>query len=97
MAKAKDVPKTLKFEEALDKLEKIVSKMESGDLSLDQSISLFEEGTQLRKFCEKKLAETEQRVETIIKGKASSQPEKLPTEEFNEHDITGMKNEDIPF
>jgi exonuclease VII small subunit len=58
---------------------------------------MFEEGTRLRRFCEQKLADTEQRIEAIIKEKAASKPEKLPTEEFDEHDIKGMKKEDIPF
>ena len=59
--------KDIKFEEALDRLEKIVEKMEGGGLTLEQAIKLFEEGSALRKFCEEKLRETERRVDQIIK------------------------------
>ena len=45
----------IKFEEALKKLEKIVSDMESGDLSLDDALARYEEGIKLSKLCAKKL------------------------------------------
>jgi exodeoxyribonuclease VII small subunit len=77
--------KEMKFEEALDKLEKTVQKLESGDLTLDQAIKTFEEGTELRKFCEEKLKETERKVEMIIKNKISSDPsKKLPVKDFKD-------------
>lgn len=56
-----------KFEEALQRLEDIVEKLESGGLTLEEAIKAFEEGSRLRKFCEDKLRETERKVEMIIK------------------------------
>lgn len=57
----------LKFEEALEKLEKIVSDMEEGDLGLEQSMARFEQGMRLAKFCSEQLAETEKKVEILLK------------------------------
>ena len=61
--------KELKFEEALEKLEVMVRKMEEGNLSLDDSLVLFEEGMELTQFCEQKLKEAQGRVETILSNK----------------------------
>lgn len=56
-----------KFEDALEKLEDIVRKMESGELSLDESLQAFEEGIRLSRLCSGKLDEAERRVETLLK------------------------------
>jgi len=61
--------KELKFEEALEKLEVMVRKMEEGNLTLDDSLHLFEEGMELTQFCENKLKEAQGRVETILSAK----------------------------
>jgi len=58
-----------KFEDALNKLEKIVSKLEEGDIPLEESLKLFEEGIQLSRFCNQKLDEAEKKVEILLKGK----------------------------
>lgn len=58
-----------RFEEALNKLEKIVSKLENGDISLEESLKLFEEGIRLSRFCNQKLDEVEKRVEILLKNK----------------------------
>ncbi len=58
-----------KFEDALDKLEKIVSKLEEGDLPLEESLKYFEEGIRLSRFCNQKLDEAEKRVEILLKDK----------------------------
>ncbi len=58
-----------KFEDALDKLEKIVSQLEEGNISLEESLKLFEEGIRLSRFCNQKLDEAEKRVEILLKGK----------------------------
>lgn len=62
--------KKLTFESALKNLEEIVTKMEDGDLSLDQSIKKFEEGIDLVKLCEKQLHEAEGKVEKLMKDSA---------------------------
>ena len=56
----------LSFEEALEKLEKIVQDLESGDLSLEESVKSFENGIELSKLCKKKLESAEQRVKKIV-------------------------------
>lgn len=56
-----------KFEEALGKLEDIVKKMESGDMSLEESLKAFEEGIKLARLCSRKLDEAERRVEILLK------------------------------
>jgi len=56
-----------KFEDALTRLEEIVRTMEAGDLSLEDSLKVFEEGIGLVRFCSKKLDEAERRVEILLK------------------------------
>lgn len=57
-----------KFEDALKKLEEIVKEMESGDLTLEESLKSFEEGVRLSRFCAKKLDEAERRIDTLLKN-----------------------------
>ena len=64
MAKKKSSPS---FEEALQKLESLVEKMESGDISLKQSLEWFEEGIRLVKSCRKQMENAEQKVQSLIK------------------------------
>lgn len=59
--------KKLKFEEALARLEEIVHRLEEGNLSLDESLNLFEEGTKLSKVCSKKLNEARGRIEILTR------------------------------
>ncbi|NOX89786.1 MAG: exodeoxyribonuclease VII small subunit [Calditrichaeota bacterium] len=59
--------KKLTFEQALEKLEQIVSRLESGEISLDKSIDAFEEGQQLVQFCLKKLNEAEKKVKKLTR------------------------------
>ncbi len=58
-----------RFEDALSRLEKIVSKLEEGDISLEESLTLFEEGIRLSRFCGQKLDEAEKKVEILLKDK----------------------------
>lgn len=67
------------FEEALAALETIVREMESGQLSLAASMKKFEEGTKLANFCTARLAETEKKVELLLK--VSDQPEWAPIDD----------------
>jgi exodeoxyribonuclease VII small subunit len=57
----------MKFEEAMSRLEEIVKKLEGGDVPLDESLVLFEEGVKLSTFCTEKLNEAERKVEILIK------------------------------
>jgi exodeoxyribonuclease VII small subunit len=55
------------FEQSLKKLETIVAQMERGDVSLEESVKLFEEGSKLADQCKQQLAEAEGKVEILIK------------------------------
>lgn len=70
---AKPNTKSIDFEQALTELEALVSKMEAGDLSLEQSLKAFEEGVKLTRECQTRLAEAEQRVQKLMEedGKLS--------------------------
>lgn len=57
------------FEEAMERLEGIVSQLEKGDLPLDQSIEAFEKGASYVKMCQTQLADAEMRIEKIMKQK----------------------------
>jgi exodeoxyribonuclease VII small subunit len=68
---------TVKFEEALARLEAIVAELERGELPLDDSMRIFEEGVKLSKTCLKILEDAEHRVEILVKdkdGKKRSRP-----------------------
>ncbi len=55
----------LNFEDALRRLEDIVRKLESGDVPLDQSIALYEQGEKLRTLCQKRLEDAQAKIEKI--------------------------------
>jgi exodeoxyribonuclease VII small subunit len=70
------------FEKALEQLEKIVETMESGALSLEQSLKQFEEGMQLSQFCAQKLDETEKKI-SLIMEKTNGTIEEVPFDDHN--------------
>lgn len=59
----------LKFEDALARLEKIVAELEKGDLPLDDSLKIFEEGIKLSKNCLKMLDDAEKKIEIMVQEK----------------------------
>lgn len=59
--------KDIKFEDALQRLEQIVDQLEGGDLALDDSLKVFEEGVALARRCAKYLEEAEKRIELLTK------------------------------
>ncbi len=59
----------VKFEQAMARLEVIVGELEKGDLSLDESLKIFEEGIRLSKSCLKVLEEAERKVEVLVQDK----------------------------
>ncbi len=72
------------FEESLKKLESIVDKLEKGDLSLEESLKLFEEGVGLSAVCKKELEEAEGKVEMLIKQRNGAlKTEPFPSERSN--------------
>ena len=62
-------PRELKFEEAIADLEQVVEQLESGDLSLEDSLAAFEKGVGLVRYCNQKLSEVEKKVELPVKDK----------------------------
>ena len=58
-----------KFETSLARLEQIVKELERGELPLEQSLKLFEEGVKLSRMCNKRLDEAERKVEILVKNK----------------------------
>ena len=64
-----------KFEESLQRLEKIVAELEKGDVSLDQALQLFDEGMKLSDSCRKELEEAEGKIEILLKRGGKLQPE----------------------
>lgn len=75
---------SLAFEEALKKLEAIVEAMESEDLPLESLLSKYEEGTQLAKVCQDKLAEAELKIQRLEKTAAGAMRLKAMTPEESE-------------
>ena len=75
----------MKFEDAIEKLEKIVAELEEGGLPLEKSLKKFEEGVKLSRFCSKKLKEAERKIELLTKnadGELETKP--FDTEEGKE-------------
>ena len=69
----------MKFEEAIEKLQKITQELEEGELPLEEALERFEEGMKLINLCEKKLEEVEKRIQILIKEK-----DKLKLKEWEE-------------
>jgi exodeoxyribonuclease VII small subunit len=71
-----------RFEDHFKKLETVVNRLESGDLPLEESVKLFEEGMRLTRICSEKLTEIRKKVEILLKdekGETVVQP--FPLEE----------------
>ncbi|MBI1986760.1 MAG: exodeoxyribonuclease VII small subunit [Nitrospinae bacterium] len=67
----------LRFEEAMARLEEVVRRLEAGDLSLEESLQIFEEGIGLSRWCLRKLEESEKKVEILLRnpeGEWEAQP-----------------------
>jgi exodeoxyribonuclease VII small subunit len=64
------------FEQALDELEKLVERLERGDLPLDEALKTFERGVELTRHCQSALKAAQQRVEILLKR--SGQPQAEP-------------------
>jgi exodeoxyribonuclease VII small subunit len=72
----------VKFEDCLERLEKIVQELEKGEVPLEKSLTLFEEGMQLSAACRKQLEDAEGKVEILLKqnGKLQMEPFEPPAE-----------------
>jgi len=70
----------MSFEDALAELEQIVRRLEGGQVKLDEAILSYERGAHLKRHCEKKLNEAQQRVDRIVigpDGTVTAEPAKL--------------------
>ena len=74
-----------KFEECLQRLEKIVQELEKAEVPLEKSLTLFDEGTQLSSACRKELEQAEGKVEILLKqnGKLQAEPFEPMTEKVS--------------
>jgi len=80
--------KEKQFEDAMKELEDIVKRLESGDLSLEESLKIFEEGIALSRYCFKKLEEAEKKVSILIKDE-----EGIKREPFESEEIEGVEKD----
>lgn len=73
------------FESSLGELEKIVRKLEDGDLSLEESLKLFEDGVRLSRECQERLNAAERRIEILLKDeKGNPVLQEIKADELNE-------------
>ncbi len=72
---ARKATKSVDFERALDELEKLVERMEEGELSLEESLKLYERGIELSKACQKALEAAEKRIRILSERDGKSELE----------------------
>jgi exodeoxyribonuclease VII small subunit len=77
MPRPKKGSKETRFEDALDRLEEIVKSLEEGDLPLEDSLKLFEEGVGLTRLCSSRLDEAQRRIDVLTRGEGGD-PRLLP-------------------
>jgi exodeoxyribonuclease VII small subunit len=83
------------FEEHLTQLEKVVEKLERGDLTLDESVRLFEDGMKLTTACKKELEQAEGRIQVLVEGKAGKmQPADLELKPNENDDMEADEDDD---
>lgn len=76
---------SMKFEEAMHQLEKIVQQLETGDVPLEDSITLYKKGMELSTFCQQKLQNAEKQLVTIVEKNGEETPfDPLKGEETSE-------------
>ncbi len=75
----------IKFEKAIQRLEKIVDDLEKGELDIDKSLEIFEEGIKMSRVCSKKLNEAEAKIEKLTRDqKGELVSELFPVEDKND-------------
>jgi len=95
--------KNLSFEKALDELEKIVERLENEELTLEESLRLFEEGVKLARFLREELEKAEKKVEILLKDEAGElKPQPFDVEKRhelveNKEEVNKKEDEDLPF
>ena len=77
-------PSIKDFEAAIAELDGIVRKLEEGDLSLEQSLALYERGVQLSRFCHTRLEDAERRIELLTdRGELKPAPPSLTADDLD--------------
>ncbi|SET60977.1 exodeoxyribonuclease VII small subunit [Salinibacillus kushneri] len=71
---SEDNKKDISFEDAVEKLETIVEKLEEGDVPLEKAIEYYQEGMKLSKFCNDKLTKVEKQMEQILNEQGEFEP-----------------------
>jgi exodeoxyribonuclease VII small subunit len=80
-----------KFEDAVGELERVVEQLESGELSLEDSLTAFENGVRLVKLCNQKLTEVERKIELLVKDK-DGKLQLGPLEDLSDDDVKEKEN-----
>lgn len=75
--KARKIPKSTRFEDALGELETIVQSLESGDQTLEVSLEQFERGISLSRFCQQSLSDAEKHVKVLLETDGEESLEEL--------------------
>ncbi len=70
----------MSFEEAMSALEDVVNRLEAGDVALEDSIKLYERGAELKAYCQKKLAEAEEKVAQITLDESGQPKGTMPVD-----------------
>jgi len=76
-------PQSRSFESSLEALEEIVGKLEHGDLPLEESLELFEQGIRLSRECQERLSQAERRIEILMRDQ-QGRPVVAPFEDGKE-------------
>ena len=76
----------IKFEKAIQRLEKIVDDLETGELDIDKSLEIFEEGIKMSRVCSKKLSEAEAKIEKLTRDQKGELVAELFPVEDEEND-----------
>ena len=79
-------PQQFDFEAALEQLEALVSAMEEGDLSLEESLQSFEKGIKLTRECQSALSKAEQKVQKLVDDAGTTEPLDYDSDEKEEEE-----------
>lgn len=82
----KEIRMSKSFEEQMEELEEIVEELEKGELSLEDSVSKFEQGIKISKECNKTLEEAEKKIIILVKQDGEMTEENFETEEQKRHE-----------
>jgi exodeoxyribonuclease VII small subunit len=81
------------FEEHLTQLERVVERLEKGDLTLEESVRLFEEGMKLSQACKEELEQAEGKIQVLVEGKGGKM-QVAQMEVESDGEVEGNEGED---